>query len=120
MGRKRKDGKIINCILETSLVRGIENYSEMTGLTKTAVMEKALSTFLGPYKCDTEKPVEAVYLSGGSDYERMIAEKEGREPDIREEPCYVLGEANMYDKPYYRIVKDGALMKVPVSMIRFN
>ena len=120
MGRPRKNGEVLHCIVDSGLVRAIEDYSVMTGLSKTAVVERALSSFLGFYQNDNNGVVEAVYLAGNSEAERAMARSRGGEPVIREEPCYFLGETTVYGRKYYRIVKDGQLMKVPENMVKFK
>lgn len=120
MGRPKKDGKMLNCYLDSHLFDLMEMCCTMTGLTKTALLEKALSQFLGPYESDGGHPILATYLAGSSKYEQAVAINEGRAVEIREEPCYVLGECTMMGAPYYRIFKDNQLMKVPREMIRLT
>ena len=119
MGRPKKDGRMVNCYLNAEICKNLDLYCLMTGMTKTSVIEKALAQFLGPYEMESDTPLKAVYLSGGSEYERMVAKNEGRELVIKEEPCFVLGKTTMMGEPYYRILKDNQLMKVPENVIKF-
>lgn len=103
------------------LIKRLDDYCMMTGLSKYEVEKRALRDYLAPYQTDDDKdPIPAMFLEGNSQYERIIAENEGRKPHITEVPCFVLGESSIFGEPKYRILtSDGRLMKVSKGDIRF-
>jgi len=51
MPRQKKEGTYLNCKIETSIAKRLEDYCKETGLTKTITVEKALNAYL----VETEK-----------------------------------------------------------------
>ena len=66
----------------------------------------------------TVNPQPGIYLSGATEYEKKVAEIEGREIVIEEKPCTILEKTSVFGAPYYRIYLDGQLMKVPAVCIK--
>jgi len=46
MPRQKKEGTYLNCKIETSIAKRLEDYCNETGLTKTVTVEKALDLYL--------------------------------------------------------------------------
>lgn len=103
------------------LIKRLDDYCMMTGLSKHEVEKRAMWDYLAPYQTDDDKdPIPALFLDGNSEYERVAAENEGRKPEIKEVSCFVLGETSIFGEPKYRILtSDGRLMKVNQGDIRF-
>jgi hypothetical protein len=120
MARPKKDGHFLNLYLDNTLYENLEQFSKMSNMTKTAIIEQALSSYLGAYTDSESKrirPVEAYYLKGASEYERQVAQNEGREILIEKEPCFVLEKTVVFGTDYYKIYDGTNIRKVPVSMI---
>lgn len=56
MARAKKDGKFFNCYIKQDLWEKITEYSEVTRLPKTAIVEKALEDYFDVHKLEAEKP----------------------------------------------------------------
>ncbi|MCR4586149.1 MAG: ribbon-helix-helix domain-containing protein [Lachnospiraceae bacterium] len=56
MARAKKDGKFFNCYIKQDLWEKITEYSEVTRLPKTAIVEKALEDYFEVHKLETERP----------------------------------------------------------------
>ena len=46
MPRPKKDGKYINFYMDLDVFRALEKFSEVNGMTKTMVMERALKQYI--------------------------------------------------------------------------
>ena len=46
MSRVKKDGKYVNIYMKAYLAKALDAYSESTGISKTACLEKALEAYL--------------------------------------------------------------------------
>ena len=55
MPRKKKEGHFFNCYLKNDLIFKINAYSEEAGLSKTAIVEKALDDYFNKKDPNTEK-----------------------------------------------------------------
>lgn len=125
MARPTKDGHSINVYLDQNLYDNLNAMVEISGKSKTSIIETALAQYLGVY-ADSEsgliKAVPAYLLRGGSDYERKVAENEGREVVITKVDCFVLEQLTMFNQPYYKIydTESNQIMKVPVAHIEFK
>lgn len=62
------------------------------------------------YKPDAGYPVKGVYISP------IAPGTERRKPESV--PCQILGEASFYGRPYYKILVDNDLVKVPADHVR--
>ena len=63
--------------------------------------------------------MDAFYLRGASEIEKITARNEGREPAISREPCRIIGKTSFFGKPYYTSVPAGqkTYMKVPGELV---
>lgn len=126
MARPTKDGHSINVYMDSVLYDNLTVFSNMSGKTKTTIIEEALQSFLMQYinpEGDGKiQAIPAVILRGNSDFERKVAENEGREVQITEVPCFVLSQTTIYNEPYYVVYDVNAHQrtKVPQAQIRFN
>lgn len=91
----------------------LETYCGITGQNEDEVIDAALDRFLYPYAPDEGYPKKGVHIKGTMPYERKAAENEGRNPEITEVSCWILGETTIYGEPYIRIMEGGNLLKVP-------
>ena len=122
MARPKKDGRFINIYIDSLLYENLEQMSKMSNMTKTAIIERALTSYLNVY-ADSEKkinPVEAFYLEGASEYEQQVAKNEGRDIVIRKRRCHVLEEITVFGQPYYKIYDGTNIKKVPAAMVEFK
>ena len=55
MARPKKDGRYINCYMNSNVLDKLEKYCEDTGLTKTVAMERILDKFLTERERQKEK-----------------------------------------------------------------
>lgn len=55
MARPKKDGRYINCYMNSNVLDKLEKYCEDTGLTKTVAMERILDKFLTEREKQKEK-----------------------------------------------------------------
>ena len=103
MGRPSKDGKFVNFLMDTELVKKLEDISTVTKKSKTAVLEKALREYIEPfYNVDGNIiPREAVYVPDG-------------------QPCVVLDEMEMRGKKYYKIYYNDDIVVVPAREVVFT
>ena len=49
MARAKKNGHTLNCIVREPEYKGLQKFSEVTGFTKTKIVEKALKQFIENY-----------------------------------------------------------------------
>lgn len=96
--------------------------AHLLGRTVTEFIEDAVRRAVQPYLSMNGGKLElkikkGFYLRGASAYEQRAAELEGRPIQIVREKCAVLEYREMMGSPYYKIVKNGSLMKVPANMI---
>ena len=49
MGRVKKNGHIVNCIVKDLEYLSLNKFSEITGYTKTTIIEKAIKSFIENY-----------------------------------------------------------------------
>lgn len=55
MGRPKKDGHPLNCIIRSDLFAKLEKYAEEMGQTKTIVVERALEKVFAEYEKNKNK-----------------------------------------------------------------
>ena len=96
--------------------------SHLLGKTTTEFIEEAIARAVFPYLSLNDgkqelKMIKGYYLRGASMYEKRLAEMEGRKIETVREKCTILEFIEREGKPYYKIVKDGSLMKVPCQYI---
>lgn len=98
--------------------------ADMTGKTMTEIVMDAVSLAIGPFRNGSGrvKPIPAYRLSGLTEYEKMAAKNEGKEPEITRHDCFVLDETSMYGTPYFAIYdrESGNVMKIPREHIEFK
>ena len=97
--------------------------AHLTGKTISEFLESAVIQAVMPYATLNGgrmelRPRKGFYLRGATVYEKKIAENEGREIEVVPELCTILEFTEMYGSPYYKIRKDGLLMKVPAKVIK--
>ena len=54
MGRPRKDNKPISMRISTSIFNKLEEFCEVTGLSKTVAVERAIEKYIEDYEKDAE------------------------------------------------------------------
>ena len=96
--------------------------AHLLGKTAVEFVEDAVDQAVQPYLTmnggkNELKIKKGFYLKGASAYEQKAAELEGRQIRIVREKCAILEYREMMGSPYYKIVKNGSLMKVPANMI---
>lgn len=98
--------------------------ADMTGKTMTEIVMDAVSLAIGPFRNGSGrvKPIPANRLSGLTEYEKMAAKNEGKEPEITKHDCFVLDETSMYGAPYFAVYdrENKNIMKVPKEHIEFK
>ena len=95
MGRPAKDGRFANFYMDATLIKKLDKVVELTGKSKTAVLEDALRQYLEPF-CNAEgniEPKEAVYVPTG-------------------QACLILAIEQVVQRKYYRILVDGEIKSV--------
>ena len=98
MGRPAKDGKFVNFLMDSALVKKIDQVAAITGKTKTTVMETALRQYIEPF-CQTDgtiHAVEGIYVKTKKSCKVLDAFALTAESDI-----------------YYKIFVDGTILTVP-------
>ena len=55
MGRPKKDGHALNCIIRSDIFAKLERYSEEMGQTKTIVVERALEKVFAEHEKNKSK-----------------------------------------------------------------
>ena len=88
----------------------------------TELLEEAMRQMVAPYATfengEMKLPVKnGIYLEGSSELEKVVAENEGREVEIKRIPCHVLEKTSMFGQSYVKILVDGQLRKVPASKV---
>lgn len=96
--------------------------AHLLGMTSGEFVEDAVEHALMPYVSVNGgrmelKPKKGIYLRGASVYEKKVAENEGREAEVIRESCTILQFCEMMGQPYYKIILNGQLMKVPANVI---
>ena len=95
MGRPAKDGKFANFYIDAMLINKLDKVVELTGKSKTAVLEDALRQYIEPF-CNADgniEPKEAVYIPTG-------------------QACMILAIEQVVQRKYYRILVDGEIKSV--------
>lgn len=100
MGRPSKDGKFVNFLMDTELVRQLDKVSEITGKTKTAIMEEALHQYIEPFRS----------RSG------VIATRDGMYIPAGK-PCMVLDSVDVGGKKFYKIYFEGDVITVEAFLV---
>lgn len=99
----------------------LKTVSAITGETITDILVESASREIDKYRNSggRVKPINANRLVGTTGYEKALAKSEGRTPEIKRLPCYVLDETTMFGEPYYLIYDctNKNLMKVPKDVI---
>lgn len=95
----------------------LASYTEMTGLSRSETINKALAQMLRAYEPDNGLKTKGVFHRGISFAEQASASNEGQIAKTDDVDCWILGKAEIYGQPYYRIFFDGRLMKVPAEYV---
>ena len=95
MGRPPKDGKYVNFYMDSNLFDKLVKVSEVTGKTKTFVLEEALRQYIEPYLDENGEvnATKAIYVP-------------------RKCPCLILAVEQVVNRKYYRILLDGEILTV--------
>lgn len=119
---ENNEKKILNIQLEVSpkFLKNLENYCKITGTNEQEAIEHGIAQLTQVYASEYGDPKEAYFLKNSTAYDRAAAKNEGRKENVTKVPCYVLGECIIYSSPYYRIVAEGRLMKVPKESIAWE
>ena len=116
--------KVITFRFDGDFYDDLKTVSEITEKTMTEIVEDSVNATLNYYRGSTGKvhPIPAFRLSGLSEYEKRVAENEGRKESIERHRCFVLDEVSMFEAPYYLIYdRDNKnIMKVPRDHIEFD
>ena len=120
---EKKNMRIINIALPADVLSDMDAVIAITGRSASDMISAELREYFVHFQNnDGEiKPRPAVLLTGVTEYERKVAEVEGREVREKESPCVVLSDRSMAGSPYYRIwsEKYKNIMSVPADAVRF-
>ena len=120
---EKKNMRIINIALPADVLSDMDAVIAITGRSASDMISAELREYFVHFQNnDGEiKPRPAVLLTGVTEYERKVAEVEGREIQTEESPCVVLSDRSMAGSPYYRIwsEKYKNIMSVPADAVRF-
>lgn len=118
------DAKNVQYRLENDMIEDIKNVAKMTGKSMTDIVKAAVNRELSQFRnrSGRVKVIPAFWLSGVSDYDRKVAESEGREPVKERHGCYVIDEAIMYGEPYYSVYdnESGSVMQIQKTLVEFS
>ena len=118
-----KNMTVINVALPADVLSDMDAVIAITGRSASDMISAELREYFVHFQNnDGEiKPRPAVLLTGVTEYERKVAEVEGREVREEESPCVVLSDRSMTGSPYYRIwsEKYKNIMSVPADAVRF-
>lgn len=111
---KKKTTTALNVNINEELFELLGKVSELTGKTKSALVEEAIINIISPY-CNYKYENDTV--------KRVFEGKPGMyiiddNPNIATE-CVILGETVKMGSPYIKIYKDGQLSAVPASYIKY-
>lgn len=105
----------------------LQKLSEITGKTMTDIVISALNDKMIHYRNHNGHgwiaPVAAYRLEGITEYEKKIAEIEGRPGCVDKHECFVLDDIIIYpEHSYYKIYDcaSGQIMTVPAESIEFK
>ncbi len=109
----KKNLAALNVKIDPELSDLLGKVSDITGKTKSSLVEEAIRSIVSPY-CEYE------YTEEG-EVKRHINAKLGfyQDPDNPTGlvECYILADTTIYGNPYKKIYKDGQLMQVPANKI---
>jgi len=54
MARQKKDGQFINCYIRQDIADALNKYADESGVPKTTIVEKALSSYLASVEIETD------------------------------------------------------------------
>lgn len=117
------DAKNVQYRLENDMIEDIKNVAKLTGRSMTDIVKAALNRELSQFRNRNGrvKVIPAFWLSGVSDYDKKVAENEGREAVKERHSCFVIDEAVMYGEPYFSVYDNetGQVMKIQKSFVEF-
>lgn len=120
MGRRKKDGKFVNCYISSNIVETLETVSEDTGKSKTRIIEDALTEHFENHGYWTRK----AEVSKQGELEQPLFDKTANAFLITENgdtPCRILKEMTVYGEPYCQIeCSGGEIRKVHRSMVELR
>jgi len=106
----------------------LQKVSEITGRKMTDIITKAVSSELSHYRnsngCGHVKPLPAYRLTGISEYEKRVAEAEGKTRiSLGKHDCYVLDDVTITPQSQFYSIYDcesGRVVTVPKDHIEFK
>ncbi len=117
------DAKNVHFRFDNDMIEDIKNVAMMTGNSMTDIVRAAINRELFQFrnKNGRVKVVPAFWVSGVSDYDKKVAESEGREAVEERHNCYVIDEEVMYGEPYFSVYdnKTGQVMKIKKPLVEF-
>lgn len=110
----KKDISTLNVNIPSELFDLLSKVSNLTGKTKSALVEEAIINIVSPY-CMYD------YSDDGKTVKRTCEPTPGlyqSEDQSTPVECKILGNTTMMGQPYIKIYKDGQLMSVPESRVK--
>lgn len=110
----KKDIATLNVNIPLELSDLLSTVSNLTGKTKSALVEEAIINIVSPY-CMYD------YSDDCKDVKRTCTPIPGlyqSEDQSTPVECKILGNTTMMGQPYVKIYKDGQLMSVPESRVK--
>lgn len=97
--------KQISFKFDEEMLADLKAVSDMTGVTMTEIVKNALLREFAEYRNHSGRiePLPAVWLSGVSEYERKVAENEGRAAEVKEHKCFILRDGEVFGEKKYRV-----------------
>lgn len=112
------DRKIESFEIDEDNDKLLTSYTEMAGVSRTEVINKALTQMLRVYKIDSGVKIKGVYHRGASLARQMAASSAPQPVEKNDDvDCWILGKTEILGQPYCRIFFDGLLMRVPAKYV---
>ena len=110
----KKEIATLNVNIDAELFSILGKVSNLTGKTKSALVEEAIINIVSPY-CMYDYSTDCKTVK--RTFEAIPGLYQGEDQSTPTE-CKILGYTTMMGQPYVKIYKDGQLMSVPESKVK--
>ena len=111
---EKKDISTLNVNISSELFDLLGTVSNLTGKTKSSLVEDAIINIVSPY-CMYDYSDDCKTVKRTCDPIPGLYQNDGQSAPVE---CKILGNTTMMGQPYVRIYKDGQLMSVPEDRVK--
>lgn len=103
--KQKKNGRYLNCYIQSDILDDFEEISQMVGKTKTSLLEEAMDKIVSPYRDPETNRVDI---------------KDGifTDDNMTTSPCKILYHCERLGQQYTAIYKNGMFLKVLSTKVK--